>query len=713
VIARRPLAVAAVLSAAFAAAAPAQAPKPPVARVVPKADSLHGDVRIDNYAWLRNKQDSAVINYLESENIYTAAMLKPTQALQDQLYREMVARTKETDETVPMRDNGYYYYSRTLQGKQYPILCRRKGSLAAPEEIMLDENALAVGTRYFAVGSWTVSPDNRLLAFLLDTTGAERFTLVVKDLVTGAQLPDRVSGMNYNLEWAADNKTLFYGMSDSADRPFRILRHTLGAPLASDALVAEEPDVLFELGVSRTKDRRFLLIESGSFDDTEIRYIPADHPTAAAKMIKARGGSVLYSVDHRNDQFVILTNDHAMNFRVMTAPDSAPGVAHWKPLIAERDSVLISGMDVFKDYLVLYERGGALQRVRVVHFADMAAHEIAFDEPVYGATGGDNPDFATNTLRFVYSSMITPRSVYDYDMATRKRTLLKRTEVPNYDPSLYRTERVYATSPDGVRVPLSVLYRAPLVRDGKRPAFLTAYGSYGSSSDPTFNPTVFSLVDRGYVYVIAHIRGGSENGRRWYEDGRLMHKKNTFIDFVSSASWLETEHYTSPDRLAIRGGSAGGLLIGASINMRPELFKAVIADVPFVDVINTMLDPTIPLTAPEWLQWGDPHQRDAYYYMKSYAPYENVERKAYPAMLVTAGLNDPRVGYFEPAKWVAKLRAMKTDTNTLILRTNMGAGHFGASGRYDRLKETALRYAFVVSTIGVTTFTPPPTPVIP
>jgi oligopeptidase B len=309
--------------------------------------------------------------------------------------------------------------------------------------------------------------------------------------------------------------------------------------------------------------------------------------------------------------------------------------------------------------------------------------------------------------------MITPRSVYDYDMATRKRTLLKRTEVPNYDPSLYRTERVYATSPDGVRVPLSVLYRAPLVRDGKRPAFLTAYGSYGSSSDPTFNPTVFSLVDRGYVYVIAHIRGGSENGRRWYEDGRLMHKKNTFIDFVSSASWLETEHYTSPDRLAIRGGSAGGLLIGASINMRPELFKAVIADVPFVDVINTMLDPTIPLTAPEWLQWGDPHQRDAYYYMKSYAPYENVERKAYPAMLVTAGLNDPRVGYFEPAKWVAKLRAMKTDTNTLILRTNMGAGHFGASGRYDRLKETALRYAFVVSTIGVTTFTPPPTPVIP
>ena len=687
----------------------AQQPSPPVARIVPKADTMFGDVRVDNYRWLRNKSDSTVIAYLEAENRYTEAMLKPTEALQERLYGEMLGRIKQTDESVPRRDGGYYYYSRTLEGKQYPILCRRKGKLSAPEEIMLDENALAAGMRYFAVGNWQVSPDGRRLAFLLDSTGAERFTLVVKDLASGAPLPDRATGANYNLQWAADGRTLFYGVSDSADRPHRILRHMLGTPPSADVLVAEENDVLFEVDIDRTKDRRYLLVTYGSFDNSEVRFIPADHPSAAPVMIKPRGGNVLYSVEHRGDQFVILTNDHALNFKIVTAPVRDPAPAHWKTLVAERDSVLIDNMDVFRDYLVLYERGDALQRVRVIRLRDLQQHEIAFDEPVYGATGGDNPQFDVHTLRFIYSSMITPRSVYDYDMATRTRTLMKRTEVPNYDPSLYRTARVYATAPDGVRVPLSVLYRAPLVRDGRRPALLYGYGSYGLSTDPTFNSNVFSLVDRGYVYVIAHIRGGSEMGRRWYEDGRLLHKKNTFTDFVASAQFLVDERYTAPDRLAIRGGSAGGLLIGATVNLRPDLFRAVVADVPFVDVINTMLDASIPLTAPEWEQWGDPHDSTYYFYMKSYAPYEQVGRRAYPAMLVTAGLNDPRVAFFEPAKWVAKLRALKTDANPLLLRTNMGAGHFGASGRYDRLHELALRYAFIVSTIGIDG-TPPPSP---
>ena len=694
-------------------AAAAQQPAPPVAKIVPKADTLHGDIRIDNYGWLRNKSDTAVIAYLTAENAYTAAMLKPTDALKERIYREMVSRVKETDQSVPVRDGGYYYYSRTVEGKQYPILCRKKGALTAPEEVMLDENVLAAGTRYFAVGNWQVSPNGQLLAFLLDTTGAERFTLVVHDLHTGASLPDRATGVNYDLEWAADNTTLFYGMSDSADRPHRIFRHALGTPAAQDVRVAEENDILFGIGISRTKDHRFLLVENGSFDDTEIRYIPSDHPTAAPKMIKPRGGSVLYSVEHRGDQFVILTNDHALNFKVVTAPERDPSQANWKTLIAERDSVLISGLDVFKGNLVLYERGDALQRIRVIRFADLKAHEIAFDEPVYGATGGANPEFDTHVLRFVYSSMVTPRSTYDYDMTARTRTLMKRVEVPNYDPSLYRMARVYATAPDGVKVPLSVLWREPLVKDGQRPAFMTGYGSYGASTDPNFNPNVFSLVDRGYVYVIAHIRGGSEMGRRWYEDGRRLHKKNTFSDFVASAQFLVTERYTSTDRFAIRGGSAGGLLIGATINLRPDLFRAVVADVPFVDVINTMLDASIPLTAPEWQQWGDPHDSTYYFYMKSYAPYEQVERKAYPAMLVTAGLNDPRVGYFEPAKWVAKLRAMKTDANPLLLRTNMGAGHFGASGRYDALRELALRYAFIVSTIGIESSTPVAAPATP
>ncbi|HVG45318.1 MAG TPA: S9 family peptidase [Longimicrobium sp.] len=698
------LATLVLLAAAPAhAQTPAAPPRPPVARIVPRADTTLGDVRIDNYAWLRDdrRQDTAVISYLQAENRYTEAMLAHTGALQERLFQEMKGRIKETDLSVPQREGEYWYYSRTEAGKQYPIYARKRGSLAAPEEVMLDLNQLAAGKAYFSVGARAVSPDGRLLAFATDTSGAERYTLMVKDLSTGRILPDRMAGMNADVQWAADNRTLFYGTSDAANRPYRVMRHALGADPAADAVVGEEPDNLYRIRIGRTKDRRFLLISTGSFDASEVRYLAADRPLEAFRVIRPKTPNVIYDVEHHGDRFLIITNEGAPNFRLVWAPDTDPRRENWRDLVPASDSVLLDGIDVFRDFLVLYQRHDALRQIRVVPFGGGRPYDVDFPEPIYTYRYGENPEYDSHVLRFTYTSLVTPAAVYDFDLATRRRELKKATEVPGYDPSLYASERTWARAPDGTMVPISLVYRKPLARDGSRPLLLYAYGSYGSSTDPAFSSNVLSLLDRGVVYAIAHIRGGQEMGRQWYEQGRLLNKRNTFTDFIASAEHLVAQRYTARERLAIRGGSAGGLLMGAVVNMRPDLFRAVVADVPFVDVINTMLDASIPLTTGEWLQWGDPHKAEFYGYMKSYSPYDNVRATAYPAMLVTAGLNDPRVAYWEPAKWVARLRATKTDSNPLLLRTNMGAGHGGASGRYDALRENAIRYAFILDQLGI------------
>ncbi|HEX8830605.1 MAG TPA: S9 family peptidase [Longimicrobium sp.] len=700
----RSAALAVLVAACAGAEAAAQTPRPPVARIVPRADTTLGDVRIDNYAWLRDDQrrDTAVIAYLEEENRYAEAMTRHTAALQEKLFQEMKGRIRETDLSVPERRGGYLYYSRTETGKQYPVLVRRLVAAGSPEEVLLDQNAMAAGTRYFGLGAFEVSPDARLLAFAVDTTGAERYTLMVKELATGRVLPDRVEQVNGNVEWAADNRTLFYGKSDAANRPHRILRHTLGTPTAADAVVAEEPDDLFTIGIGKTKDGRYLLTSATSFNSAEVRYLPADQPMGTFRVLRPRQPELLYEVEHHGDRFLITTNENAPNFKLVSAPAADPRAENWRDLVPASDSVLLDGIDVFRTHLVLYQRQNAVRTMRVVRPDGSGGYSVDFPEPVYTFRPGDNPEFDSPTVRFTYTSLVTPPSVYDFDLARRTRELKKATEVVGgHDPTRYGTERTWARAPDGTMVPISLVYRKPLARDGRRPMLLYAYGSYGSSTDPSFSSANLSLLDRGVIYAIAHIRGGQEMGRAWYDQGKLLNKKNTFTDFIASAEHLVREGYTASDRLAIRGGSAGGLLMGAVVNMRPELFRAVVADVPFVDVINTMLDASIPLTTGEWLQWGNPSQPEYYAYMKSYSPYDNVERKAYPAMLVTAGLNDPRVGYWEPAKWVAKLRATKTDQNPLLLRTNMGAGHGGASGRYDALRETAIRYAFILDQLGI------------
>jgi oligopeptidase B len=682
-------------------AVPAQM-APPVAKVVPKVDTLHGDVRVDNYFWLRDRNNPEVIKYLEAENQFTDSAMKHTAPLQETLYKEFLSRIKQTDLSVPERIGEYYYYSRTVEGKQYSILARKKGSLDAPEEIILDQNVMAEGRKYFRLGATRVSPDHNLYAFTVDTAGSEWFTLMVKDLRTGQILSDRVDNVYFSLAWASDNKTLFYTKTDSAQRPDRVIRHTLGEDQSKDVVVYHEPDVLFRVAVFPTKDKKYLLLSSGSFTSSEYRYLPADRPADEWKMIQPRTKDLEYDVEHHGDRFLITTNDRAVNFKLVSAPQSDPTRKNWTDLIPHRDSVLLDGIDVFKDHLVLYEREKGLRQIRVRSFANGQSYRVDFPEPVYTVFGTSNPEFDSKLVRFSYTSLVTPSSVYDYDMTTKRRELKKQTEVlGGYDKSLYATERTWARASDGVMVPVSLVYKKSLVKDGKRPMLLYSYGSYGSSTEPTFNSNNLSLLDRGFIYAIAHIRGGQELGRWWYDQGKMLNKKNTFTDFIAAAEHLIKERYTSKDRLAIRGGSAGGLLMGAVMTMRPDLFKAVVADVPFVDVINTMMDGSIPLTAGEWEQWGDPHIKEHYRYMLSYSPYDQVKATAYPTLLVTTGLNDPRVAYWEPAKWVAKIRAMKTDDNLLLLKTHMGAGHGGSSGRYDNLRELAFRYAFILNALGM------------
>ena len=699
--AARCLSVALVLVTAGAPlTAQTQAPVPPVARIIPKVDTLLGEVRVDPYFWLRDDARSApeVISYLEAENRYTDGSMRHTEALQKKLYQEMVGRMKETDLSVPEYLDGAWYYTRTLKGQQYPIFCRRRGSLKAPEQVLLDENALAGSRPYSRVGLRKVSPDGNILAYTWDTTGGEWYTLMIKDLGTGRLLADRIDSVNYEVEWAADNRTLLYGRDDAAHRAFRVYQHELGGSVP-DAVVFEDLDPLFNVDLAKSKDRAYLFINSESFTSSETRYLPADQPRGEWRVLLPRAPDVVYSVEHHGDDFLIRTNDGAINFRLLRAPVSDPSRANWTEIVAARDSVLLEDLTVFRNYAALYERGNAVRRIRVLDFQRGTTYEVDFPEEISTFQGATNPEYDTDVVRFTYTSPITPPSVYDFDMRQKTRTLKKRTEVPRYQPGRYATERTWAVAGDGTRVPVSLLYRKPLVRDGSRPMLLYAYGSYGASTDPWFNSNIFSLVDRGFIYAIAHIRGGQEMGRAWYDDGKMLRKKNTFTDFTAAAEHLIAAGYTASDRLAIRGGSAGGLLMGAVTNMRPDLFRAVVADVPFVDVINTMLDASIPLTTQEWQQWGNPRREPDYSYMKSYSPYDNVAARAYPAILVTAGLNDPRVGYWEPAKWVAKLRASKTDTKTLLLKTNMGAGHGGSSGRYDYLREMAFRYAFVLDQV--------------
>jgi oligopeptidase B len=655
---------------------------------------------VDDYFWLRDRADPAVVAYLEAENRYTAGVMRHTEGLQERLYQEMRQRIKETDLSVPERVDDYLYYNRTEAGGQYPILCRRHGE-GGVEEILLDQNPLAAGHGYFRLGASAVSPDHRLLAYSVDTSGAEEFTLYIKDLVTGELFAESIVNTSHDVAWANDSRTLFYIVLDEARRPCRLYRHLVGTNPSKDVLVYFEPDASFFLGISRTRSRSYLLLDISSHSTSEVRFVSADRPEEPFHVVQPRASGIEYTVSHHGDRFFITTNDAAPNFRLVQAPVTIPGREHWSAVLPYRPEVKLDATDAFRDHLVVYERASGLRQIRVLDLASGGEHLISFPEPVYTVRAHGNPEFDTTLLRFTYTSLVTPSSVVDYDLAGRTWTVRKQTEVlGGYDPSLYRSERLSATAPDGTTVPISLVYRLPLRLDGQRPLLLNGYGAYGLSYDPTFSSNNLSLLDRGFVVAIAHVRGGEEMGRAWYDGGRLLNKRSSFTDFIAAAEYLIGKGYSSTDRFVINGGSAGGLLMGAVTNMRPQLFRAVLAEVPFVDVVNTMLDASLPLTIIEYDEWGNPNERAAYEYIRSYSPYDNVQAQYYPHMLVTAGLNDPRVAYWEPAKWTAKLRAKKTDGNRLLLRTNMGAGHGGPSGRYDHLREVAFKYAFVLDVLG-------------
>ena len=683
------------------AAGDAALPQPPVAKKLPKVDVLHGDRRVDDYYWLREKSNPEVISYLEAENAFTAAVLKPTEAFQESLYKEMLARIKQTDLSVPVRDHGFLYYSRTVEGKQYPIYCRKTLAPDAPEQILLDLNDLATGQKFMDLGSYTVSSDGNLLAYSTDNTGFRQYTLRVKDLRTDQLLPDRIE-KTVSVAWAADNKTLFYIVEDHAKRPYRLYRHALGST-DPDPLIYEEKDEKFSLDVERSRSRAYLFLASESLTASEVRFLPAATPDAAWKLIAPREKDHEYEVDHRGDRFFIRTNSGGRNFRLVSAPAADPRRENWQEVIPHRPNVMLAGMDFFADFYALFEREDGLPRLRITSFKDAQSHRIEFPEPTYSASPGQNPEYDTKTFRFNYQSFITPSSVFDYDMDKRTRTLLKQTEVlGGYDPSQYQSERLWATASDGARIPISIVYRRGLKRDGSAPLLLYGYGSYGASMSATFSSNRLSLLDRGVTFAIAHIRGGGELGKPWHDQGRMMHKRNTFTDFIASAEFLIAQKFTAKDRLAITGGSAGGLLMGAVTNMRPDLFKAVVSLVPFVDVLNTMADSSLPLTVAEFEEWGNSANKAEYDYMKTYCPYTNLEKKSYPAILVRTSLNDSQVMYWEPTKYVAKLRSLKTDTNPLLFKTNMAAGHGGSSGRYDYLREVAFDYSFLLSQFGLT-----------
>ena len=736
--------------------------------------ATNGTVRTDDWFWLRDRDNPEVLAYLAAENAHTDAWFAETGDLREQLYREMLGRIEETDLSVPERRDGWLYYSRTEEGKQYAILCRKRGNWDAPEEIVLDQNELARDQPYFRLGAFEPSPDHTLLAYSTDTDGDEKYDLVIRNLSTGELLPDSIDNIAAGAEWSADGKYLFYATLDETQRPWRVMRHALGDGSGSsvighqssgavddrrlktddhhhDPIVYEEQDARFVVGLDTTRSRRFIRIYCASHSCSEVRLIDAERPLDAPRVVIPRKPEVEYTVEHHDERLFIVTNDGAENFRLMemmvdgssvVSHQSSGSVDDRRPttddlsddrspktddLSEDRrpttDDIKLDSVDAFRDYLVIWERSEAAPRVTVRNLRTGESHQISFPEEVFSVQPGGNPEFDTQVLRFTYTSLVTPVSVIDYDMATRTWTERKRQAVKGYDPSQYRSKREFAVTADGARIPVSLVWRdgrqvvghrsstAPDGRspttddppedrrpttDGPQPLLLRGYGAYGVNYDPVFSSNAVSLLDRGFVLAIAHIRGGEDLGRPWYRHGKLLEKRNSFSDFIASAEHLIATGWTSPDQLVIWGGSAGGLLMGAVVNQRPDLFAGVVAQVPFVDVLTTMLDESIPLTVMEYEEWGNPNMPEYFEYIRSYSPYDNVHPDHYPAMLVTAGLNDPRVGFWEPAKWVAKLRTMKTDSNPLLLRTHMGAGHSGASGRYDVLREVAEEYAFVV-----------------
>jgi len=672
----------------------------PKAKIITKTLQNQDSTRADDYFWMNDRENPEVLDYLKNENEFKDFCLKKTDSLQKTLFKEMKSRIKEDDASVPYFKNGFYYYNRFEKGKEYPVYCRKEGNLEADEKTLLNINTLAEGQEYMNVNALAVAENNQLLAYSLDNIGRRIYTIHFKDLISGEVLEDRLKSVTGNLAWAADNATVFYSQQDSMTlRPNKIFRHVLGRPQESDELVYEETDETFTVGLKKSKSRKFLFIASQSTISSEYRCLPLDQPDENWKIIQERQADLEYEVDHYGKHFIILTNaDNAKNFKLVKTPIDQPGKENWEDIIPARENVFLEEFEVFKYHLVIANRFNGLQRLEIRSWDGDKKHTIRMEDPAYTVWIGNNPEFYTDVLRFGYNSLTTPATVYDYNMETRDKMLMKRQEViGGHTPEDYKSERVWATSKDGTEIPISLVYKKDLFHhDGQNPVLLYGYGSYGLSSDPYFSSSRLSLLDRGFVFAIAHIRGGQEMGRHWYEDGKMLKKKNTFEDFIACGEYLIQEKYAHPKKLFAMGGSAGGLLVGAVINQRPDLFHGVIAAVPFVDVVTTMLDESIPLTTGEFNEWGNPKEKPYYDYMLSYSPYDNVKKQDYPHLLVTSGLHDSQVQYWEPTKWVAKLRAMRTNQNLLLLHTNMEAGHGGASGRFSALKELAIEYAFIL-----------------
>jgi len=679
--------------------------KPPIAKRKPHTVTHHGVELSDPYHWMRDdtRKNEEVLAHLKAENAYIDAVTQPIRSQIDALFEEMVARIKEDDDTPPVRWGGYFYSGPTEKGKQYRIYCRRRDGDAGPgaEEVYLDANLEAEGHAYYRLGAVSVSPDQRLLAWAADTDGGETYTIRARDLVSGENLPDTIQDAYASVEWAADNRTLFYTTLDATHRPYRLHRHELGTT-EPDPVVFEERDESFFLGLHKTRSGRFLILHLGSNDTDEVHYLEADDPSAEFSLIEPRKKGIEYSIDHWADRLLIHTNEDAVNFRLFETPVSDPRRENWREVLPHRPDVQLEQVDPFRDHIAVIERRDGVCKLRIFGMPGYEPHDVSFDEPAYTVSLSGNPEYETATVRFVYESLVTPETTIDYDMTARTREVRKVEEVlGGYRPEEYTTERTHATAADGTRVPVTLVHRRGLPLDGRNPLLLYGYGAYGSThTDPGFHSLRLSLIDRGFVFAIAHVRGGGDLGRPWYEAGKLEHKHNSFDDFVACAEHLIDAGYTSPDKLSIRGGSAGGLLIGAAVNLRPDLFRVAISKVPFVDVINTMLDPGLPLTVIEYDEWGNPNDRETFSRILAYSPYDNVTAQAYPDMLVTGGLNDPRVAYWEPAKWVARVRELQTGGGVVLLKTELGAGHGGPSGRYDSIREMALEYAFLIERCG-------------
>ncbi len=671
--------------------------EPPIAKIIPKTLTMHGHSRIDNYYWLNDRENPEVIEYLNAENAYTSESMKKTVKLQDEIYNEIVGRIKQTDISVPYYYNGYSYYVKYEEGKEYPVFCRKQKGDDPHEQIFLDGNKMAEGHAYFQIGGWEFSTNNKLLAYSVDTVSRRKYDIYFKDTESNRIFDEVISNTTGNVVWANDNKSVFYQVKDKTLRSYRIYKHIIGTPVDSDEMIYEEKDATFSVSVYKTKSEKYIVLSSESTLSSECRFLDADNPNGDFKLFQKRIPDVEYDINHQNDRFLVLTNYKSKNFQVFEVPEDNTEIDNWKELIPGRTDVLIEEVNVFSDFFVVTERKNGLPEFRIFNTKENTDHYLEFEEDDYFVTSSVNPDFNSNKFRYNYTSLKTPQTVYDYNMLNSEQKLLKQQEVlGGYDPDDYITERKYAKARDGVMVPLSIVYKKGFVINGDSPLVLYGYGSYGYSIESTFRSSRLSLLDRGFAFVIAHIRGGEEMGRHWYEDGKMFNKKNTFFDFIDCAEYLIEEKYTSSDKIFAIGGSAGGLLVGAVINYRPDLFKGVIAAVPFVDVVTTMLDESIPLTTGEYDEWGNPNEKEYYDYMLSYSPYDQVEAKDYPSLLVTTGLHDSQVQYWEPAKWVAKLRDLKTDDNLLLLHTNMDFGHGGASGRFEQYKEIALEYSFML-----------------